>query len=102
MDFCKSFNNATKDMESGIPLPVIITVFADRSFSFKIKTPPVSYFLLKSIDLKKGSSSPGRDIVGEITIDKIKEIAKKKMNDLNVYDLDSAVSMISSSASTMG
>jgi len=102
MDFCKSFNDATKDMEVGMPVPVIITAFSDRSFVFKIKTPPVSYFLLKYAGVSKGSSNPGRDFVGEITIDNIKDIARKKISDLNAYNIDSAVSMVSGSASTMG
>jgi len=102
MDFCKSFNNETKDMEVGIPLPVIITAFSDRSFVFKIKTPPVSYFLLKSVGLQKGSSNAGREFVGEVSISQIKDIAKRKMSDLNSYDINSAVSMVSGSASSMG
>ena len=102
MEFCKSFNNETKDMEIGMPLPVIITAFSDRSFTFSIKTPPVSYFLLKSVGLKKGSSNAGREIVGEVSIGQIRDIAKKKMSDLNAYDIDSAMKMVSGSASSMG
>jgi large subunit ribosomal protein L11 len=102
MEFCKSFNEATKNMEEGMPLPVVITAYADRSFAFEIKTPPVSYFLLKFADIDKGSPNPGRDIVGEITWDKIREIAEKKMSDLNAYDIDSASTMVAGSAFSMG
>jgi len=102
MEFCKSFNAATKDMEAGMPVPVVITAFADRSFSFKIKTPPVSFFLLKAAELNKGSSKPGRDLVGKVTTNDLREIAKKKLPDLNVYDIDSAISMLAGSAYSMG
>lgn len=102
MEFCKSFNSATKDMESNIPIPVIISAYSDRSFSFETKTPPVSYFLRKIANLKKGSSNTGNGFIGEITIKQLHEIAKEKMKDLNAYDLDAASSMIEGSAKSMG
>lgn len=102
MEFCKAFNTLTQDMESGIPIPVIITAYSDRSFTFKIKTVPTSYLLLKSVNIKKGSSLTGRDFVGEISMDKLREIAKKKIVDLNTHDIDVASSMIAGSAKSMG
>ena len=102
MEFCKAFNAATQKDEPGSPIPVVITVYADRSFSFIKKLPPVSYFLKKTVNLKKGSSTPGKESCGKITMDQIKEVAEKKMVDLNAYDIDAAAQMIRGSALAMG
>jgi large subunit ribosomal protein L11 len=102
MEFCKAFNAATQDMESGMPVPVVITAYADRSFSFETKTPPASYFLRKAAKLKKGASNTGREVVGEVTMDQLREIAQQKMADLNAHDLDAGARMIAGSARAMG
>jgi large subunit ribosomal protein L11 len=102
MEFCKAFNAATQNMEPGTPTPVIITAYADRSFSFETKTPPAAYFLRKAARLPKGSSTAGREIVGRVTMAQIREIAEKKMPDLNANDIDAAARVIAGSARSMG
>jgi large subunit ribosomal protein L11 len=102
MEFCKAFNAATQTMEPGTPTPVIITAYADRSFSFETKTPPASYFLRKAASLPKGSSTAGREIVGRVSMAQIREIAEKKMPDLNANDIDAAAKIIAGSARSMG
>jgi large subunit ribosomal protein L11 len=102
MEFCKAFNAATQDMEKGAPTPVVITIYADKSFTFETKLPPVTYFLKKSMNLKSGSKLPGKESAGTITQKQIREIAEKKMKDLNAYDVDQAMSMIAGSARSMG
>jgi large subunit ribosomal protein L11 len=102
MEFCKAFNAKTADQEKGAPTPVVITIFADKSFSFETKLPPVTYFLKKSMNLKSGSKLPGKEFAGTITQQQIREIAEKKMADLNAYDVDQAMSMIAGSARSMG
>jgi len=102
MEFCKQFNAKTQDMEPGMPVPVVITVYADRSFSFETKTPPASYFLKKAAQLTKGSQTPGRGTVGTVTRDQLREIAKIKMADLNANDVEAGVEIIAGSARSMG
>lgn len=102
MEFCKAFNAATQDKEPGMPIPVVITAYADRTFSFVTKTPPASYFIKKAVKLKKGSSAPGKDLVGKVTRKQLEEIAKEKMVDLNAHDVPAAVQMLAGSARSMG
>ena len=102
MEFCKAFNAKTADQEKGAPTPVVITIFADKSFSFETKLPPVTYFLKKSMNLKAGSKLPGKESAGTITQKQIREIAEQKMKDLNAYDVEQAMSMIAGSARSMG
>jgi large subunit ribosomal protein L11 len=102
MEFCKAFNAQTQNMEPGMPIPVVISVYADKTFSFVTKTPPNSYFLKKAASVAKGSQSPGRGTVGEVTMAQIREIAKAKMADLNAHDLEAACQMIIGSARSMG
>lgn len=103
MEFCKAFNAKTAQMEKGMPIPVIITAYQDRSFTFEMKQPPVSYWLKKAAGLTAGSKTPGRGgNVGKVTIAQITEIAEKKMADLNCDSVESASSMIKGSARSMG
>ena len=102
MEFCKAFNASTDSLEKNMPIPVVITVFSDKSFSFVTKTPPVSFFLKKAIGKDKGSSEPGRVIGGSIKIEQIKEIAENKMKDLNASSIDGAIEMVKGSARSMG
>ena len=103
MEFCKAFNAQTQSYEAGTPLPVIITAYGDRTFSFIIKLPPVSYFLKQAAGLTKGSTAPGRGAkVGSITMSQVREIAEKKMKDLNANDVDAASMMVIGSARSMG
>ncbi|MEQ1707166.1 MAG: 50S ribosomal protein L11 [Terricaulis sp.] len=108
MEFCKGFNARTQDMEKGMPCPVVITYYQDKSFTFEIKTPPASYFIKKAVklDTKKkpgsGSKKPGIDFVGKITMAQCKDIAKNKAKDLNAADLDQAAKMIAGTARSMG
>ena len=102
MEFCKAFNAATQDREPGMPIPVVVTVYGDRSFAFITKTPPASYFIKKAARLEKGSSEPGRDTVGEITMAQVREIAEQKMPDLNANDIDGACRIVAGSARSMG
>jgi len=102
MEFCKAFNAATQNEEKGAPTPVVITIFADKSFSFETKLPPVTYFLKKAMNLKSGSKLPGKETAATITNAQIREIAEKKLKDLNAYDVDAAARMIAGSARSMG
>lgn len=102
MEFCKAFNAQTQGVEPGLPLPVVITAFADKSFTFVIKTPPASVLIKKSIKLDKGSSVPNKTKVGKITRAQLEEIAKTKMPDMSAADLDAAVRTIAGSARSMG
>ena len=103
MEFCKQFNAKTQQLEPGMPIPVVITVFADRSFTFITKTPPVSFFLKKAANIKSGAKATGRDAnVGSVTMAQVREIAQQKMADLNANDIDGAVQMIRGSARSMG
>jgi large subunit ribosomal protein L11 len=101
MEFCKAFNAAT-DKQRGYKIPVEISVFADRSFTFITKSPPASTLLIKAAGIEKGSSVPNKDKVGKVTRDQVIEIAKQKMNDLNAQDMDNAVRIISGTARSMG
>ncbi|WP_210484434.1 50S ribosomal protein L11 [Microvirga antarctica] len=103
MEFCKAFNAKTAQIEKGTPIPVIITAYQDRSFTFELKQPPVSFFLKKAAKLDKGSQTPGKgNKAGSVTRDQIREIAEKKMADLNCDSVESAMSMIEGSARSMG
>jgi large subunit ribosomal protein L11 len=102
MQFVKEFNAATQGMEPGMPVPVVITAFADRTFTFVTKTPPVSYFLKKAAGIAKGSSTTGRGVAGRVTMAQCREIAEAKMKDLNAHTVDAAVQMIVGSARSMG
>jgi large subunit ribosomal protein L11 len=102
MEFCKAFNAKTANEEKGAPTPVVITIFADKSFTFETKLPPVTYFLKKSMNLKAGSKLPGKESAGKITQAQIRDIAEKKMKDLNAYDVEQAMTMIAGSARSMG
>ncbi len=102
MEFCKAFNAQTQDMEKGAPCPTIITFYSDRSFTFEIKTPPVSFFLKKAAKLQKGSQKPGFDVAGSVSRDQVREIAEAKMKDLNANDIDAAMLMVEGSARSMG
>jgi large subunit ribosomal protein L11 len=102
MEFCKAFNARTQDMEQGMPVPVVITAYADRTFTFISKTPPASYFLLKAAGLEKGAQTPGKGTVGKVTMAQVRAIAEKKLADLNANDLDAAARMIAGSARSMG
>jgi large subunit ribosomal protein L11 len=103
MEFCKAFNAKTSQMEKGTPIPVIITAYQDRSFTFEMKQPPVSYWLKKAAKIDKGSQTPGKGgNVGRVTRNQIREIAEKKMVDLNCDTVESAMAMIEGSARSMG
>ena len=103
MEFCKAFNAQTQSYEAGTPLPVVITAYGDRTFSFIIKTPPVSYFLKQAANVAKGSGTTGKSAsVGSVTMAQVREIAEKKMKDLNANDIDAASMMIIGSARSMG
>jgi large subunit ribosomal protein L11 len=102
MEFCKQFNAATQQKEPGMPIPVVITVYKDRSFTFVMKQPPVSYFLMKAAKIEKGAKAVGKEIVGKVTWAQIQEIAKAKMVDMNAHSEDAACQMIAGSAMSMG
>ena len=102
MEFCKAFNASTDSLEKNMPIPVVITVFSDKSFSFITKTPPVSFYLKKAAGKDKGSSEPGRTVGGSIKIDQIREIAENKMKDLNAANIEGAIEMVKGSARSMG
>ncbi|MDJ0955325.1 MAG: 50S ribosomal protein L11 [Arenicellales bacterium] len=102
MEFCKAFNAETQDMEKGMPIPVVITVYSDKSFTYIKKTPPAAVLLKKAASVDKGSSEPNRDKVGKVTRAQLEEIATTKMVDLNAYDMDHAVRIIAGSARSMG
>ena len=102
MDFCKSFNDKTKNLEKGAPIPVVITAYKDKSFDFITKLPPVSYYLKKAAKIEKGNSTPGRTMEGKVTMADVKKIAKEKMVDLNAIDLEGAANTVKGSARSMG
>ncbi len=102
MEFCKAFNAATTELEKGMPIPTVITVFADRSFSFETKTPPASFLIKKAAGLKSGSKEPGKVSAGRIKRSALRDIAETKMKDLNANDLDAATKIIEGSARAMG
>jgi large subunit ribosomal protein L11 len=102
MEFCKAFNAATQNMEPGMPIPVVITAYGDRSFTFITKTPPVSHFLKKAAGVPKGTQTPGRETVGQVTMAQVREIAEAKMPDLNCPTVEAAMEMVKGSASSMG
>jgi large subunit ribosomal protein L11 len=102
MEFCKAFNAQTQDAEKGMPLPVVIAVYSDKSFTFEIKTPPASVLLMKAAGLTKGSGTPNTNKVGKVTRAQLEEIATTKMADLNANDMDAAVNIIAGSARSMG
>ena len=102
MEFCKAFNAETQSLEHGLPIPVVITVYSDKSFSYIKKTPPASVLLRKAVGLEKGSAEPNKDKVGKVNRIQLEEIAKTKMPDLTAYDMDQAVRIIAGSARSMG
>ena len=102
MEFCKAFNAATQELEKGAPIPTVITVYADRSFSFTTKTPPASFLLKKAAKLKSGSAEPGKISAGTIRRSQLAEVATAKMKDLNANDLEAAIKIIEGSARAMG
>lgn len=102
MEFCKAFNAHSQGMEPGMPIPTIITIYADRSFTFVTKTPPASYFLKKAARLEKGGEEPGREVAGSVTKAQVKEIAETKMVDLNANTIEQAMKIIEGSARSMG
>ena len=101
MEFCKAFNDKTKSM-AGKPVPVEITVYKDKKFDFKIKSPPASFYIKEAVKLKGGSKEPGRNVVASISKKQLESIAKEKMNDLNAYDIEEAIKIIAGSARSMG
>ena len=102
MEFCKAFNAETQSLEPGLPIPVVITVYSDKSFTYIKKTPPASVLLRIAVGLEKGSSEPNKDKVGKVNRNQLEEIAKTKMPDLTAYDMDQAVRIIAGSARSMG
>ncbi len=102
MEFCKAFNAATQDLEKSMPIPTIITVYADRSFSFETTTPPASFLLKKAARINSGSKEPGKQTIGRVTRDQLREIAQTKMKDLNANDIEAAAKIIEGSARAMG
>lgn len=102
MEFCKSFNAKTQGEEPGLIIPVVITVYADRSFTYVTKTPPASVLLIKAAKIPKGSGVPNKNKVGNVTKDQVREIAKLKLPDLNAFDLEAAVRTIEGTARSMG
>ncbi|MFA6022049.1 MAG: 50S ribosomal protein L11 [Rhodospirillales bacterium] len=102
MEFCKTFNSQTQNLEPGMPIPVVITAYRDRTFSFVTKTPPVGYFLKKAAGITKASPTAGKDPVAKVTMAQVREIAEKKLPDLNTKDIDAASQMIIGSARSMG
>lgn len=102
MEFCKTFNAQTQQLEKGMPIPVVITAYTDKSFTFVTKTPPASYFLKKAAQLKSGSTKPGHLSAGSVTMAQVREIAQTKMVDLNANDIDAAAKIIAGSARAMG
>ncbi|WP_375203193.1 50S ribosomal protein L11 [Hyphococcus sp.] len=102
MEFCKAFNAKTQEMEKGMPVPTIITIFSDKSFTFITKTPPASFYLKKAAKLQKGGQTPGKAVAGTVTTAQCREIAEAKMKDLNANDLDAATKIIMGSARAMG
>jgi large subunit ribosomal protein L11 len=102
MEFCKAFNAASQGLEPGSPIPTVITIFQDKSFTFETKTPPASYFLRKAARLEKGSMEPGIEMVGTVTQAQLREIAEAKMQDLNANTVEQAMKIIAGSARSMG
>ena len=102
MEFCKAFNAQTQQTEKGTPIPVVITVYQDRSFTFEMKTPPMSFFLKRAAKIQSGSKTPGRGSVGSVTRSQVKEIAEQKMKDLNCQSIEAAMKMVEGSARSMG
>ena len=102
MEFCKSFNAASQEMEKGMPVPVVITIYSDKSFTFAMKTPPASYYLKKAAKLEKGGATAGRAVAGSVTQAQCREIAEAKLKDLNTTDLEAATRIIMGSARAMG
>ena len=102
MDFCKAFNEKTKNLEKGAPIPVVITAYKDKTFNFVTKLPPVSHYLKKAAKIEKGNPTPGRTMEGKVTMADVKKIAKEKMVDLNAIDLEGAVNTVKGSARSMG
>ena len=102
MEFCKAFNAATQNLEPGMPIPCVITAYADRTFSFITKTPPASFLIRKAAGLQKAANNPGHEQVGTITVAQAKEIAETKMQDLNAVDMEGAVMMVRGTARSMG
>jgi large subunit ribosomal protein L11 len=102
MEFCKSFNAQTQQMEKGMPIPVVITIYSDKSFTFAMKTPPASYYLKKAAKIDKGGATAGRAVAGSVTQAQCREIAQAKLKDLNTSDIDAATKIIMGSARAMG
>jgi large subunit ribosomal protein L11 len=103
MEFCKAFNARTQEMEKGMPIPVIITIYQDKSFTFEMRQPPTSFFLKKAAGLTSGSKTPGKGgFVGKVNKAQVREIAQKKMSDLNAADIEAAMAMVEGSARSMG
>jgi len=102
MEFCKAFNAASQEMEKGAPVPVKITIFQDKSFTFEMKTPPVSYLLKKAAGAKGASATPGRGVTGTVTREQVREIAETKMKDLNAFTIEAAMLQVEGSARSMG
>lgn len=102
MEFCKGFNAKTQEMEKGSPVPVVITIFQDKSFTFEMKQPPMSFFLKKAAGLPKGSTEPGRTSAGTVTSAQVRDIAEKKMPDLNADSVEAAMRIVEGSARSMG
>ena len=101
-DFVKQFNDRTKNLEKGAPIPVLITAYKDKKFTFVTKLPPVSHYLKKAAKIDKGSSTPGRELVGKVTMKEVEKIANEKMADLNAINLEGAINMVKGSAVSMG
>jgi large subunit ribosomal protein L11 len=102
MEFCKGFNAASQDLEKGAPIRVVITIYADKSFSFELKTPPVAHFLKKAAKVDKGSQAPGRNRIARVSRSQVREIAEAKMKDLNAESIEAAMKMVEGSARSMG
>ncbi|MCF6328047.1 MAG: 50S ribosomal protein L11 [Devosiaceae bacterium] len=102
MEFCKAFNAASQEIDKGAPVPCIITIYADKSFSFEMKMPPVSYMIKQAVKVKSGSQKPGHDVVATLSMDQVRKIAEAKMKDLNAHDVEAAMMQIAGSARSMG
>ena len=102
MEFCKAFNASTQKMEAGMPIPVVITVYVDKSFTFETKSPPVSFFIKKALKLKKASQTRGKEVIASISKNDIKKIAEDKMSDLNTDNIESAQRMVAGTARSIG
>ena len=102
MEFCKAFNAQTQEMEKGAPIPVVITYFQDKSFTFSMKQPPMTYFIKKALNISSGSKAPGKEVAGTLSEAQVREIAEKKMVDLNAADVEGAMQMVRGSARSMG